>query len=210
MEKKFALVFFFLIALACRTSDLIATGTGDPNRAAVAPTVRPTFTPAPSPQPTSRATAARTRTPASRAATAPPTAIPQPTLPPAPPPPPVASGPYFKISKSSCAEGGNTRVIGTVYDGGNKVNGLRVRVSDRAGGGPAIADAETGRDAKNPNRVDSSLQGQYLLALYEGKQSKGNWYVFIINNNGDLLSEAGFIQTSEGPGCNIGTVDFSH
>ncbi|MBI3912863.1 MAG: hypothetical protein HY327_01510 [Chloroflexi bacterium] len=210
MEKKSALIFFFFISLACRTSDLIATGAGDPNSAAVAPTVRPTFTPAPSPQPSPRATATRTRTPAPRAPTAPPTAIPQPTLPPAPPPPPVASGAYFKVSKSSCAEGGNTRVIGTVYDAGNKVSGLIVRVSAVPGGPPAINDSITGVDPKDPRRADSSLQGQYLLALYEGQQKKGNWFVFIITQAGDILSDVGNIQTSDGRGCNIGTVDFSH
>jgi hypothetical protein len=107
-------------------------------------------------------------------------------------------------------EGGNTRIVGTVYDRGDKVNGLRIRVSAVPGGPPAIDDVISGTYHHDPKRVDSAIQGQYTLALYEGQQKSGNWFVFIINNTGDVLSEMGNVQTTEGPGCNIATIDFAH
>ncbi len=199
-----------LLSLACRTTDVIS-GRNDAATTESRATVRPTFTPASTAQAkVVTPTPTRPRATAPRAATAPPTftPIPLPTLPPAPPPTPA--GPWFKVSGKACVEGGNTRVIGTVYDRGQKVNGLKVRVSWAPGGEPAITDAVTGTYYNDPKRVDSAIQGQYTLALYEGQRVQGNWYVFIITNNGDVLSEMGNVQTSEGPGCNIATIDFTH
>ncbi|MBI3536330.1 MAG: hypothetical protein HY070_02015 [Chloroflexi bacterium] len=201
-------ISLIVLSLACRTSDLIANNNDEPPSAASAATLRPTFTPAAIK--TLTQTATRPRATATRVITARPTftSLPQPIAPPAPTATPP--GPYFRVSAKSCASGGDTRIIGTVYDSGNKVNGLTMRVAAVPSGPPAINDFITGKDPTDPKRVDSALQGQYRLALYEGQQKKGNWFVFIINNAGDVLSENGNIQTTDGAGCNIGTVDFAH
>ncbi len=199
--------FIILLSLACRTTDLFATNRGEPAIESAA--ARPTFTPAAKiATPTATRTATRPRATATRQPPAPPTVIPAPTLPPQPPPTP--QGPYYRITGNSCATGPNTRIIGTVIENGNKVNGVRVRLSGAAPGPPAIDDSITGKDPTDPRRVDAAIAGQYRLAPAEGQQREGNWFVFIVNDNGDVISGIANVQTSKGPGCNIGTVDFAH
>ncbi len=200
---------FIFLALACRTSDLIDGTAPAPDVAAPAP-VRPTFTPAQTVAAKSAPTATRPRAQATRPATAPPTftLAPPPTQPPAPPPTPA--GPFYKITGKSCGQGGDTRIIGTVYENGVKANGVRMRVSAVSEGPPAINDFYTGVDPNDPKRRDDALQGQYRLALYEGQRKAGNWFVFILNRLGEVQSEIGNVQTTDGPGCNIATIDFAH
>jgi hypothetical protein len=82
--------------------------------------------------------------------------------------------------------------------------------SEGPGGSPAINDFITGVDPNDPKRQDDANRGKYRLALYEGQQKAGNWYVFVLNNLGDVLSTIANVQTTDGPGCNTATVDFVH
>jgi hypothetical protein len=134
------------------------------------------------------------------------------TATPAPPPPtsdPYA-GYYYKPVNKGCVTAPNTRIQGTVYENGQKKNGVTVRVSDRVGGGPSISDFVTGTDPSDYKHINPSLRGQYRLALYEGQQNAGNWWVFIIDEGGNLLSPGVLVTTQDGPGCNTATIDFVH
>jgi hypothetical protein len=134
------------------------------------------------------------------------------TATPAPPPPtpdPYA-GYYYKPVNKGCVTAPNTRIQGTVYENGQKKNGVTVRVSDREGGGPSISDFVTGTDPSDYKHINPSLQGQYRLALYEGQQNAGNWWVFIVDEGGNLLSPGVLVTTQDGPGCNTATIDFVH
>jgi hypothetical protein len=129
------------------------------------------------------------------------------------PPPPTAdpyAGYYYKPVNKGCATAGNTRIQGTIFENGNKKNGVIVRVSDITGGGPSINDFITGTDPRDFKHTDPSLQGQYQLALYEGQQNAGNWWVFVIDNAGNILSPGVLVTTQDGGGCNTATIDFVH
>jgi len=208
---------FWLVVLGCRTSDFVAQANPTAARTATR-TVRPTFTLAPPTQPPPPDTLPPPPPAApSIVPTRPPTARPVPTRPPASPtpaPPPPTPDPYagfyYKPTKKICVTAPNTRIEGTVYDRGVSRNGIRVRVSDREGGDPSIDDFITGTDPSDYKHIDPALQGKYRLALYEGLRNAGNWWVFIIDDSGNLLSPGVLITTQDGGGCNTATVDFSH
>jgi hypothetical protein len=206
-----------LIVLGCRTADLIAQGGATPTRTAIRATVRPTFTTVPPTEPPTDVPpltalpVVPTRAPAPRIV---PTRVPTPakSATPAPPPPtpdPYA-GYYYKPVNKGCVTAPNTRIQGTVIENGQKKNGVLVRVSDREGGGPSIDDFTTGVDPSDYKHQDPSLQGQYRLALYEGQKNAGNWWVFIIDSAGNLLSPGVLVTTQDIGGCNTATVDFVH
>ncbi|MBI4785434.1 MAG: hypothetical protein HY782_00075 [Chloroflexi bacterium] len=207
----------WLVLLACRTGDVIAraqpTATSTVTR-----TVRPTFTRVP---PTAPPTPTLVPAPTVRPVTATrvPTARPAPTrtlpLPPTapPPPPPTADlyqGYYYRVAKSVCTPAQNTRAEGTVYDNGVPQNGVRVRIANGNGGSPVIDDFITGVDPSDYKHVDPALQGKYRLGLAEGQQMDGNWWVFIVDSNGQQISVGAYFKTSDTTGCNTAAIDFAH
>ncbi len=213
----------WLLLLGCRTTDFIgiARVNSTPIRTATR-TVRPTFTPVrptvtasptlvPVPLPAAALPTA-TRAPAPR-----PTAThrPAPTSPPPPPPPPptedLYQGYYYRVAKNVCTTAPNTRAEGSVFNNGVPQNGVRVRVSgDGLGGGAAINDFITGVDPSDYRHQDPTLQGKYRLGIFEGQQNAGNWWVWIVNENGDRISMGAFFNSQDGPGCNTAYIDFAH
>jgi hypothetical protein len=85
-----------------------------------------------------------------------------------------------------------------------------VRVTASEDGSPAIDDALTGTDPADIKHIDPALTGQYRLGLYEGKQVGGTWFVFVLGLEKEAISPKVRVVTSDGPGCNTATVDFSH
>ncbi len=139
---------------------------------------------------------------------------PRPVAPIAPPPPPPTTDPYagyyYKPSKMVCVTAGNTRIEGIVTENGLPKNGVTVRVSDREGGAPSINDFVTGTDPSDYKHTDPALAGKYRMGIYEGQQNAGNWWVFLIDGAGNLLSPGVLVTTQDGGGCNTATVNFSH
>lgn len=207
---------FLFIVLGCRTTDLIARANPTPTFTLVPTrtTVRPTFTPVP-PTLTSSPTLVPTIVPPTRTPTVRPTTrVPTParTATPAPPPPtpdPYA-GWYYRPVNKGCVTAPNTRIEGAVYENGVLKNGVRVRVSHMEGGEPSINDSITGMDPTDYKHVAPEWAGRYRLALYEGQQNAGNWWVFIVDESGNQLSPGVLVTTQDGGGCNTATIDFRH
>ncbi len=210
----------WLLLLGCRTTDFfaIARVNATPTRT-VTRTVRPTFSPVPptqSPLPTLMPAPlpAVALPSATRAPTARPVATPKPAPSASPVPPPTADlyqGYYYRVAKNVCTTAPNTRAEGTVFNNGIPQNGVRVRVSgDGLGGGPAVNDFVTGVDPSDYKHIDPSLQGKYRLGIFEGQQNAGNWWVWVVNENGDRISMGAFFNTHDGPGCNTAYIDFAH
>jgi len=222
--------FFWLIVLGCRTGDLIAqdfptaTRTITVTRTA---TMRPTFTPAPptdvptdtppppliSDQPLPTAPLiVPTRVPTSRPVTRAPTAYHSPVPPPPSATPDLFGGYYYRPVNKGCVDAPNTRIQGTVTDGGVLKNGVRVRVSDSDGGGDTngFGDFVSGTDPSDPHHNCPECAGKYRISPSEGSRVDGNWWVFVIDNAGNPLSKGTFIHTQDGPGCNTATIDFVH
>jgi len=204
-----------LIMLGCRVADVVAQAGATPTGAATRTVPRPTFTrAAPTPLPTD------TPSPAKPGTTRPATLRPVPTRTPTPgptqPPPPPTSTPdpyagfLYKPGKLTCITSPNTRIQGTVYTGGAKQDNVFVRVSSGEDAPPAIDDALTGTDPTDIKHIDPALQGQYRLGLYEGKQKGGTWFVYVLGAEKEPISPKVRVVTSEGPGKNTCTVDFSH
>lgn len=205
-----------LAVLSCQVGELVARAnpTATQTRGA---TVRATFTrlpftlvPSPTsspspppPPPTARPTFTRTRTP-----------VPKPTVPP-PPPPPSATpdlfgGYYYRPVFKGCVADSNTRIEGTVYENGVKKNGVIVRLSHAEHAEPLINDFITGTDPRDHKHQAPEWEGRYRLGIAEGQRIDGNWWVFIVDANGNPLSKGYYIKTHDDPGCNVATVDFVH
>ncbi len=209
---------FWLAVLGCRTTEFMAQAAPTPTRTAARATVRPTFTRVPPTRPPSPTLVivptsppkAPTRTPTRRPpATARPAVVVQPT----PAPPPTADpyqGYYFKVESNTCTTAPNTRIEGTVTVNGALQDGIRVRVSHAHGSGPSVDDSITGTDPRDHKHYAPEFHGKYRLGLFEGQQNAGNWWVFVVNSNGDPLSPGAFVNTHDGPGCNTATVNFAH
>ena len=209
----------WLVALGCRVADVVAQGGAVPTRIVTRTVPRPTFTAAPPtlqptdvPPPTSAPPpVVPTRAPAApRTPTRKPTAGPPPAPPPAPPTEDPYAGYLYKPGKLTCVNSPNTRIQGTVYTGGAKQDNVWVRVTSSEDGSPAIDDALTGADPADVKHSDPALAGQYRLGLYEGKQVGGTWFVFVLGLDKEAISPKMRVVTSEGPGNNTCTIDFSH
>ncbi len=216
-ERILIALVLFLALLACRVSDVFVTQ-GNPASTRTPTRPRPTFTlfaqlipeePTNTPPPT-LPPPPTLRPPTPR----PPTRIPTPTKPPAPAPLPPTPDPYagyyYKPVNKGCVTANNTRIQGTVFENGGKKNGVRVRVSLYEGGEPVIDDFITGVDPADYKHIDPSLQGQYRLGLFEGKQNAGNWWIFILDETGNRISPGVYVITQDGGGCNTATIDFVH
>ncbi|MBI4675519.1 MAG: hypothetical protein HY741_28070 [Chloroflexi bacterium] len=117
----------------------------------------------------------------------------------------------FCVIMQRCEPGENTRAVGTIYENDQPKNGVRVRVSYAMGGPPVIPDFISGNDPNNPNRQDPLHPGYYQLGLLEGGALAGNWWVFIVNAKGDVVSEGRFFNTqgqTTATSCQVGVTDF--
>jgi hypothetical protein len=219
----FAAIFWFIV-LGCRTTDLIARA--EPTATAALTLtrtiVRPTFTTVPSlvpptpepPTPQPALVAPPLPPPPTRTPTPRPAATKAPARSPTPAPLPPTTDPYagwyYKPVNKGCVSAPNTRIEGTVTENGQLKNGVRVRVSDREGGAPSIDDFITGTDPSDYKHIDPAWAGKYRLALYEGQQNAGNWWVFIIDDKENQLSPGVLVTTQDNGGCNTATIDFRH
>jgi hypothetical protein len=161
----------------------IPTNTPEPTSTPV-PTDTPTFTPTFTPTPTN------TFTP-----TIIPTHCPQ----------------EYCVIMQRCEPGENTRAVGTIYENDRPKNGVRVRVSYAMGGPPVIPDFISGNDPNNPNVPDPQRPGYYQLGLLEGGQLAGNWWVFIVNDEDEVLSQGRLFNTQgqmTATSCQVGITDF--
>ena len=117
----------------------------------------------------------------------------------------------YCVIKSDCQPGENTRAIGTVYDNGVPVNGVKVRVSTGYQGSPAAADFLSGHDPINTSALYPDHAGYYQIGIVEGSPHAGTWWVFLLDDKGNVISEGhSFItQDVESPNsCQIGITDF--
>lgn len=150
------------------------------------PPPTPTFTPTPTDTPTPTNTYTPTRVP---------THCPQ----------------VYCVIMQRCEPGENTRGVGTIYENDRPKNGVRVRISYAMGGPPVIPDFISGNDPNNPNREDPLHPGYYQLGLLEGGALAGNWWVFIVNEKGDVISEGRYFNTqgqTTATSCQVAITDF--
>jgi len=135
-----------------------------------------------------------------------PTPIPQPTPTPAPQPTPTPAY-YYRVAYTACIHSGDTFIEGTVYEGQNRVNGVKVRLSYAPDGPPVVNDYVTGTDPSKP--------GMFTHILMPHAPRPGTWCVWVVDNNGNRISEVGCVTTNNlGPddpnACWRGVVDFVH
>ncbi len=97
-----------------------------------------------------------------------------------------------------------------MYENGLKKNGVIVRLSHGEHFEALIPDFITGVDPTDHKHIAPERQGMYRLSPAEGGYMDGNWWVFVIDENGNPLSKGQYIKTHDGPGCNIAIVDFVH
>lgn len=166
------------------------------------PTFTPTFTNTPEPT----ATPTFTHTPTST-----PTWTPLPTNTLTPTVVPTHCPQQYCVIMQRCEPGENTRAVGTIYENDIPRNGVRVRVSYAMGGPPVLPDFISGNDPNNPGRADPQRPGYYQHGLLEGGQLAGNWWVFVVDEDGEVLSEGRFFNTQgqrTATSCQVGITDF--
>lgn len=117
----------------------------------------------------------------------------------------------YCIIMQRCDPGENTRAVGTIYENDKPKSGVRVRVSYAMGGPPVIPDFFSGNDPNNPGRLDPLRPGYYQLGLLEGAPLAGNWWVFVVDDKNQVISESRFFNTQEqmtATSCQVGVTDF--
>lgn len=115
------------------------------------------------------------------------------------------------MTKATCVPDSNTRAIGTVYENGVPKNGVRVRVSFADGGAPAAAEFISGHDPINRDKLDPAHPGYYQIGIAEGAAFDGNWWVFLVDDHGEEISEGRWFKTTNvttSDSCNVGVTDF--
>ncbi len=237
--RTFALVLFvFAIILDCRAAELVNSlrqrrpavtsiaaqptqSTHSPTATEVALVETPTDTrvpsetlePSPTELPTDTLEPIVTATPRPTSTPAPPARKPTSTqtFTPVPPPSPTRCPQEYCVTKATCVPDGNTRAIGTVDENGVPKNGVRVRVSYADGGAPAAADFISGHDPINRDRLDPAHPGYYQVGIMEGAAFDGNWWVFLVDDKGEEISEGRWFKTvnvTTSDSCNVGVTDF--
>ncbi len=101
-----------------------------------------------------------------------------------------------------------------VFENGIPKNGVRVRVS-YADGGPrlnGVPDFISGHDPINPQNLDPTHPGYYQIGIQEGAALDGNWWVFLVDDNGNEISAGRWFKTTNvvtGNSCQVGVTDFA-
>lgn len=204
--------------LTLQPTEPAATGTRQPPRPTRTPppptafiivatqTPPPTNTPEPTNTPVPTNTPLPTDTP-----TWTPTFTPTPTNTLTPTQIPTHCPQEYCVIMQRCEPGENTRAVGTIYEHDQPKNGVRVRVSYAMGGPPVIPDFISGNDPNNPNQPDPRHPGYYQLGLLEGGALAGNWWVFIVDGHGQVLSPGRLFNTQgqqTATSCQVGITDF--
>lgn len=117
----------------------------------------------------------------------------------------------YCIIMQRCEPGENTRAVGTIYENDRPKNGVRIRVSYAFDGPPVIPDFISGNDPYNPSAPDPQRPGYYQLGLLEGGALAGNWWVFVIDDEENVLSEGRLFNTqgqTTATSCQVGITDF--
>ena len=146
--------------------------------------------------------------PAPTAPPAPPptnTPEPQPTQPPAPTEPPKPQYKFNIVVVSRCERqpAGNW-FEGTTYINGQPQNGYKVAFSYEPDG-PIVATMQSGPHEGYPGWKT----GYYSHIINATGPQAGNWFVWIVDDTGQRISEIGNFQTTgPGEGCNQAVVDF--
>ena len=86
-----------------------------------------------------------------------------------------------------------------------------MRVSYAYRGAPDVSDFISGHDPNNPSVLDPNHPGYYQLGISEGSALAGNWWVFIVDGDGDAVSEGRLFNTQDqetSTSCQIGITDF--
>ncbi len=131
-----------------------------------------------------------------------PTATPSP-LPPTTATPtatPTAAAHRFVAEVASCtADERGSRFDGYVYQAGQPANGQRIVFSYEANGPWVTQPTETGR----------GVPGFYAHIISAGVARTGDWFAWVIDNNGMRISTLAAFHT-DGPGgqCNVFTINF--
>ncbi len=165
------------------------TATDRPTSTATATlTETPTLVPTDTPEPTDTTVPSSTPRPTARPATPRPPAPPpgpKPTrVPPTAVPPPPSPLFRFATYKQGCFHSGQTFVEGTVYldsSGGSTKNGAHVRLS-YAPGGPAVVNDDI-------SGSHGGRAGYYILFINASGPKAGNWFVWLVDTNGNALSD---------------------
>lgn len=146
--------------------------------------------------------------PAPTAPPAPPptnTPVPQPTQPPAPTEPPKPQYKFNIVVVSRCERqpAGNW-FEGTTYINGQPQNGYKVAFSYEPDG-PIVATMQSGPHEGYPGWKT----GYYSHIINATGPQAGNWFVWVVDDTGQRISEIGNFQTTgPGEGCNQAVVDF--
>jgi hypothetical protein len=184
------------------------------------PTLPPTWTPTTMPTETSTPTLTPTRTPTSTSTptltstptsaptnTSAPTARPATRTPPiALPPTPVPSAFPYRAALRSCTFGSPTQIKGKVTNGGDPVDGVRVRLATSMDVATVVDDQAVKRD--------SDLSTIYAFIISPPDSGSFQWHVWLTNGQGASLSDPNYIVTinnlpaSSPDSCWIAIVDF--
>ncbi len=197
--------------LACRTTDMFvaqkasATSTRTP-RATFTAMPSPTLTPVPIPtNPPPPPTTAPTRRPTARPTPRPPTAPPPPAA--TAPPPPTAFPWTYHANPAGCAHAGNTYIKGSVYASSDPSSG-------KVPGQPMALGGADGSSVWVTVKTDDGGEYTFTLSAPGGGAKVGTFYVWVIDSNGNRISEIGgpIVTNNLGPDapgtCWNGWVDF--
>ncbi len=133
------------------------------------------------------------------------TPVPQPTQPPAPTAPPKPQYKFNIVVVSRCERqpAGNW-FEGTTYINGQPQNGYKVAFS-YAPDGSIVATMQSGPHEGYPGWKT----GYYSHIINATNPQAGNWFVWVVDDTGQRISEIGNFQTTgPGEGCNQAVVDF--
>jgi hypothetical protein len=127
------------------------------------------------------------------------------------PAPTPTSAYYYRVSFSYCGPNFQTYVFGTVRDNSMVKDGVRVRLSDGYGGPAMVNDYVTGTDRTKP--------GGYTQFINVNAPHGGLWYVWIVDDTGQQISDIATVKTdaqriedtaTSAGSCQSAQVDFSH
>jgi len=137
------------------------------------------------------------------------TPVPAPTQAPAPTQPPAPPSPTYKfnvvvVSRCERQPAGNW-FEGKTYVNGQPASGYKVVFSYAADGPPITSPVVTG---PHPG-YEGWDAGYYSHIINASGPKAGTWYVWVVDDSGNRISEIGqWTSTGPGDGCNQAVVDF--
>ncbi|MCB0109257.1 MAG: hypothetical protein KDE53_25215, partial [Caldilineaceae bacterium] len=137
------------------------------------------------------------------------TPVPAPTQAPAPTQPPAPPSPTYKfnivvVSRCERQPAGNW-YEGKTYVNGQPASGYKVVFSYAADGPPITSPVVSG---PHPG-YEGWDAGYYSHIINASGPKAGTWYVWVVDDSGNRISEIGqWTSTGPGDGCNQAVVDF--